>query len=89
MRSRILAIVLVALSGCASSEEAELDGPIGPATKIVTGKVVPTTLMATDGTICNVSALRFQNTSIGDVVFCEWRRRSHGPPRAGAPAAKI
>ncbi len=81
MRILVIGCVLVALAGCASSQDQPQDGLSGPATKVVTHKVVPTTLIAADGTLCTVSALRFQDTSIGDTFFCAWRRRGEGPPR--------
>jgi hypothetical protein len=81
MRIPFPAMALAALLGCASSQEPQLDGPIGRGTKVVTSKVEPSTLIAADGTLCNVSALRFRDTAIGDVVSCEWRQRSEGPPK--------
>ena len=89
MRIALLAVSLLALSGCATSEALPPEGPVGPGTKIVTSKVEPSTLVAADGTLCNVTPLKFRDTAIGDGVWCDWRRRSEGPPRGagdGGPA---
>lgn len=84
MNVLLLVISLVVLSGCASSEHVPPEGPLGPGTKTVTSKVDPSTLVAVDGTICNVTPLRFRDTTVGDEVWCEWRSQSEGPNRGGA-----
>lgn len=84
MRINLLAVALVILSGCALSEEVPPEGPLGPGAKIVTSKVEPSTLVAADGTICNVTPLKFKDTAIGDEAWCDWRSRSEGPLRGGA-----
>lgn len=84
MRIVPLALSLVILIGCASSEDVPPEGALGPGTKVVTGKVDPSTLIALDGTICNVTPLKFRDTAAGDRVWCDWRRRSEGPEPGGA-----
>lgn len=83
MMLRLLVLSLVVVSGCASSEDAPPEGPLGPGTKTVTSKVEPSTLVALDGTICNVMPLKFRETRVGDEVWCDWRSRSEGPGRGG------
>lgn len=84
MRGFLLPVLLVLLSGCASSDDVLPEGPLGPGMKTVTSKESPTTLTALDGTICNVMPWKFEATKVGDEVWCDWRSRSEGPQRGGA-----
>jgi hypothetical protein len=43
-----------------------------PASKQVSDKEAPVTLIARDGSRCSVTAKRFASTREGDVVWCAW-----------------
>ena len=45
----------------------------GWAIKEVVQKTPPGTLMARDGTVCEVSEERYRETRVGSQVQCEWR----------------
>ena len=45
--------------------------PVG--SKKVSGKEAPSTLIAVDGTRCQVTANKYDETSIGESVLCNWR----------------
>lgn len=83
MKMKLLAVALVVLSACATSEDIPPEGPLGPGTKTVTSKVDPSTLVAMDGTICNVTPAKFRGTDVGDQAWCDWRSRSEGPRWSG------
>lgn len=74
MRKIGIACMVALLWGCAPKEDLPPGGPLGPATKTVLCKVEPTTLVAVDGTVCNVRPGTFESTEVGDGVWCEWRR---------------
>lgn len=84
MRIGVFTIVVAISFACASSDDVPPGGPTGPGLKMVTGKEAPSTLIAADGTICNVMPWRFGGTDVGDRVWCNWRRRSEGPRSGGA-----
>lgn len=83
MRFGALAIVVASSFACASSDDIPPGGPTGPGLKTVTSKEAPSTLIAADGTICNVMPWRFEGTEAGDQVWCDWRSRSEGPTPGG------
>ena len=41
--------------------------------KQVSGKDGPSTLIALDGTRCQVNEKRYQETAVGELVWCDWR----------------
>jgi hypothetical protein len=47
--------------------------------KIVAGKEAPSTLIAEDGSRCQVTKTRFQETREGDRATCSWRRDDRAP----------
>lgn len=73
MRAVLVALALIFLPGCSATEDVPPGGRLGPGTKTVTSKVQPSTLVAIDGTVCNVSPRKFEATKVGDDVWCEWR----------------
>lgn len=83
MRVAAMGIALALLCGCASSDDIPPEGPLGPRMKTVTSKEAPSTLIAMDGTICNVAPFKFEGTRVGDRAWCDWRRRSEGPRMGG------
>ena len=83
MRAFLLTVFLI-LFGCASSDDSPPEGPLGPGMKTVTSKQVPSTLIAMDGTVCNVMPWKFEATKVGDEAWCDWRSRSEGPQMGGA-----
>ena len=44
-----------------------------PSQKPVYGKEAPTTLLAADGTRCQVSDKKFQETAVGEKIWCVWQ----------------
>ena len=44
-----------------------------PTQKPVYGKEAPTTLLAADGTRCQVSEKKFQETTVGEKIWCVWQ----------------
>jgi hypothetical protein len=40
--------------------------------KVVTGKQMPTTLIAADRATCEVNVPKFNETNVGDRVVCDW-----------------
>lgn len=82
MRITALTLCLVVLGGCAS-EDLPPEGPLGPGVKTVASKEAPSTLVAVDGTVCNVMPRRFEATKVGDPASCDWRSRSEGPRIGG------
>ncbi|HUG39258.1 MAG TPA: hypothetical protein VMM12_02175 [Longimicrobiales bacterium] len=81
MRLVLLALVLMVLPSCATSEDVPPGGMTGPGMKTVSSKQAPSTLIAVDGTICNVMPKKYEETGVGDTAWCDWRNRSAGPPR--------
>lgn len=76
---RLSAMLLAAgcLSGCALLPRGvQMGSPEGGwGSKIVAFKEEPATLVARDGTLCTVTASKFQNAKEGDRVWCHWRAR--------------
>jgi hypothetical protein len=50
-------------------------GERGPQRKTVTGKEGPDRLIAVDGTLCIVSASKFESVEVNEKVWCAWRPR--------------
>ena len=84
----VLATALL-LSGCSSMKNmvtAFVGNKAGVPVeaKSVASKSEPTTLIASDRTTCNVSASKFQEIAVGDLIACLWSDRSEGlPPGVG------
>jgi hypothetical protein len=49
------------------------------ASKRVAAKEAPLTLIAEDGARCTVTESKFNNTRVGDTVFCAWRTSDRAP----------
>jgi hypothetical protein len=72
---RVAALVVLALglSGCGHLMESVANVAGLPSqSKRVSTKVPPTTLVAEDGTICQVPEVRFERIEAGDVITCVW-----------------
>jgi hypothetical protein len=56
-------------------------GDVEPAvaSKRVAAKEAPLTLVADDGSRCSVNESKYNNTRIGDAVFCAWRTSDRAP----------
>lgn len=80
MRIVLFALLLTLSSACATSDDVPPGGMTGPGMKTVSSKQAPSTLVAVDGTICNVMPRKFEGTKVGDPAWCDWRSRSAGPP---------
>lgn len=76
----VLLAASVVLSGCANA----LGGIVGESVgvpmlnKIVSSKVEPNVLVATDGASCTVSKNRWEKAEVGHRYFCAWSRTSGG-----------
>lgn len=51
----------------------QVGGEDGPGSKTVAAKEEPATLIAPDGTMCIVTAGKFNEIKVGDRVWCSWR----------------
>ena len=84
-RALLIAALAVALGACFPGNRIQWGGGDNrPGLKTVQAKEEPITLVAVDGTRCQVSTAKFQETKIGDRVWCGWRDFG-GEPRPGKP----
>ena len=83
-RSRTLTAALVAalvfITGCANlpfrtQGEHPFGSDRGPQRKTVVSKEPPSRLVAIDGTVCLVSASKYDSVDPEDRVWCDWRPR--------------
>ncbi|HUG39402.1 MAG TPA: hypothetical protein VMM12_02900 [Longimicrobiales bacterium] len=81
---RVLAMALLAfsLTGCGLDNRFQLGG-VGPGGKTVSAKEEPITLVAVDGTVCQVTPAKFHRVKRGDRVWCGWRNRGDAPRPGG------
>ncbi len=83
MPVRILATVAAALlAGCAIPLRNGENAPT-LARKVVTQKLLPDTLIASDGTRCTPTSGKFRKTTLRSDAWCIWLV----PPRSGPSAA--
>ncbi len=73
----LIATLAVSLS-CALPRTVQVGGEEGPGSKTVSAKEEPATLIAADGTVCLVTASRFNRVKTGDRVWCNWRPYGSG-----------
>lgn len=82
-RALIIAALALALAACVPGIQWG-GGDNRPGLKTVQAKEEPITLVAVDGSRCQVSTAKFQETKIGDRVWCGWRDFGD-EPRPGTP----
>jgi hypothetical protein len=70
-RSRTTAVLLVALLGAAAC--VPLPGGRELSRKTVWGKEGDATLVADDGSRCEVGSRQFERTTVGDEAVCAWK----------------
>ncbi|HLU24435.1 MAG TPA: hypothetical protein VKZ58_01830 [Longimicrobiales bacterium] len=81
MRVMVLVAALV-LTGCASTAIGFLGESVGVKLhgKVVAAKIEPTTLIATDGTSCDVSKGAWEKAEVGKPYRCLWSERATSRP---------
>jgi hypothetical protein len=82
LRPPLLLVVIQLIGGCAPRADhvflarGLLVGSSGAlpgyGVKLVQAKEAPTTLRADDGSVCRLTADRFQRVDVGDWLACEW-----------------
>ena len=80
LRLGLALALLTSLLGCGwlpfrVEGERPLMGERGPQRKTVTAKEAPDRLIAVDGTLCIVSASKFESVEVNDKVWCAGRPR--------------
>lgn len=85
MKKLVVLTTIALLSGCSLPQRVKLGGSDGPGNKVVTAKEAPATLVAVDGTICHVTAGRFERISTGDRAWCGWQKRGAALQTAEQP----
>lgn len=78
----LLPLLLCACSSLPFRVEGErpLGTDRGPQRKTVSAKEPPSRLVAVDGTVCLVSASRYDSVKVEERVWCDWRPRGGGAP---------